>query len=59
VGDQDTEGVRVQDTADSAIANMAPYVLVSPRRDLEFPVPLERRFVDIMKETLLGEVFTR
>jgi len=59
VGGEDTEGVSVQDTEDSAIANMAPYVLVAPSRDFEFPVPLETRFVNVMKEKLLGEVFTR
>ena len=32
---------------------MAPYVLVPPSTDFEFPDPLERRFVNVMKETLL------
>lgn len=56
---QDTEGGSVQDTADSAIANMAPHVLVLPSTDFEFPAPLEFRFVNVMKETGLGKVFTR
>jgi len=48
---QDTEGVSVQDTADSATANMAPYILVPPSNNLGFQAPLERRFANVVKKT--------